>query len=222
LKGDLDWNLSLQLDPGGERRPKDAKACLRFGILFSNGSGSRWDGEFLHVKGIGAMGVEHLRRSDVVLADDRSDARESEFELLRIRRSGNEQAGLRGAGAACFREHVDFLDGSPGRLRLQAEAEKFQQRRGILRRNRQVQGAGECSRQGLSIESFTRGRNSAFKRGLQLERYVDRGNGQGSRGDAHAQLLKKPAQKKRERFQIVDGVIQFEPFLKANRTLREE
>jgi hypothetical protein len=49
-----------------------------------------------------------------------------------------------------------------------------------------------------------------------------RGNGQGSGRDAHAQLLKKPAQKERERFQIVDGLIQFEPFFKANRTLREE
>ena len=83
------------------------------------------------MKGIGAMGVEHLGRSDVVLTDDRSDARESEFELLRIRRSGNEQAGLRGAGAAWFREHVDFPDGSPGRLRLQAKPQKTQERRGI-------------------------------------------------------------------------------------------
>jgi hypothetical protein len=168
------------------------------------------------------MSVEHLRRSDVVVADDRSDARESEFQLLRIRRSGNEQAGLRGAGVAWFREHVDFLDGSPGRFRLQAEAEKLQQHRGILRRNRQVQGAGKCSRPGFSIGSFTRGPNSALKRGLQLERYMYRGNGQGSGGDARAQLLKKPAQKKRERFQIIDSVIQFEPFFKANRTLREE
>src|SRR5260370_21817006 len=53
------------------------------------------------------------------------------------------------------------------------------------------------------------------QRRLQHEINVDHANGKSSCRDADTQLLKKPAKKKRKRIQIIDRLVQFEPFFKT-------
>jgi hypothetical protein len=77
------------------------------------------------VEGVGTVRIQQLRRSYVAFSDDCGDARDGEFELLRIRRIGKEKATLRRSCPIRLRDHVDFLYGSTWRLRLQAKAQKF-------------------------------------------------------------------------------------------------
>src|ERR1700687_995470 len=94
LKSDASRNVLLQLYPRGKGRAEDTKCGLSFaGFFWKNGC--RWyDMKFPHMKSVGAMSVKQLRRAHIVFADQGRDAREREFQFLRIRRSGNEQTAL--------------------------------------------------------------------------------------------------------------------------------
>ena len=79
LKSDARRDFFLQLDPRRKRRPENAKCRLCAASRSSMGRRRRRDEEFLHVKGIGTVGVKQVRRSDISFSDDSGDAGEREL-----------------------------------------------------------------------------------------------------------------------------------------------
>ena len=142
--------------------------------------------------------------------------------LSGIGRSGNEKRALRDARQRRLRAHVNFLDGRAGWTRLQPQAKQFQQKFCVARGNGQFQDAGKCARSRLHPEQIARGIESIVKGRLQFEIYLNRGDGKRTRRKPRTQLIEKPAQKKRKRFEIVHRFVQFEPFFEVLRRLGQQ
>ena len=105
---------------------------------------------------------------------------------------------------------------------MQAEAKEFEEEFGVTRGNGKFKSAGKSARSGLDAEKIARGIEGVVEGRLQFEGNVNGGDGERTSREASTQLIEKTAEEKRERFEIVDGFIEFEPFFEVLRGFGED
>src|ERR1700691_231345 len=79
-------------------------------------------------KGIGAMTVEELRRTDPILTEQSAKPCQQDFQLPRFGRLGNEQSLLSGLWTCWLCLHVQTDHGCLRWMHLQIKLDQFQQR----------------------------------------------------------------------------------------------
>ena len=190
-------------------------------IISGAGRAKAVDAEFA-----GAMRIDQFGRADIGIADKIGKARDSELQFFRDRaRLGTKRPPCAERGCAGSALMVTFSIGAARRIRLQVQAQQFQEHFGVAHGDRKAERFFVRLRRWLLVRGLARivfqALNAIFEGRFELEAHANGLNGERAGIQARAELIEQTAEDERERLEFLNRIVKSHFLFESEAGLRE-